>query len=76
MKRWSLDARSRRRSPQALCVGGEGRIRGPLALRRASLDVRGYLAQGMTVDKSSTHRENPASFGWIHGAGYAGQYTQ
>ena len=46
MKRWSLDARSRRRRPQALCVRGERGIREPLALRRASGDVRGYLAQG------------------------------
>ena len=36
MKRWSLDARSRRRKPQALCGGGEGRIGGPRALGRAS----------------------------------------
>ena len=30
MKQWSLDARSRRRKPQALCGGGERRIRGDL----------------------------------------------
>ena len=44
-------------------LGGGGRIHEPPE----------YLAQGEAVDKSSTHRENPASSSWIHGAGYAGQ---
>ena len=47
MKRWSLDARSRRRRPQALCVG-------------VKEEFAEILNKG-TVDKSSTHRENPAS---------------
>jgi hypothetical protein len=36
MKRWSLDARSRRRKPQALCVGSEERTLEPRGLRRPS----------------------------------------
>ena len=43
MKRWSLDARSRRRKPQALCGGGEENSRIPRT--------------GENVDKFPTHRE-------------------
>lgn len=31
---------------------------------------------GATIDKSSTHRENPSNSVWIHGAGYVGRHTQ
>ena len=62
MKLWSLDARSRRRKPQVLCVEGEENSRIPYT--------------GETVDKSSTHRENLASSGWINGEKYIGQTTQ
>jgi hypothetical protein len=40
VKRWSLDARSRRRKPQDLCVGSEGRARGYLAQGKALISHR------------------------------------
>ena len=73
MKRWSLDARSRRRSPQALCVGVKEEF-ADCSHSEGSRSTCADSLQGETVDKSTTHRENPASSSWIHRAGHACQY--
>ena len=48
MKLWSLDARSRRRRPQALCVGSEGGTLSRRALRRASVEGLRLFPQSMS----------------------------
>lgn len=70
MKRWSLDARSRRRKPQTLCSGvGE-----ELANRTPSEESRSTRAD--TLLNSLIHEKNRPFFAWPQGTGYVCEYTQ